>query len=60
MWLKPVCDHKILDIEKISKKSNVFTQKSVDKPLVGLVYYSSTHLENIPFWKGLEISSKNF
>lgn len=60
MWLDPVYDHKILDIEKISKKTNVFNQKSVDKSSLGLLYYSSTHLENIPFQKGLETSSKNF
>lgn len=38
MWMKWLSNHKILDIEKISKKSLIFGQKSVDKTVLGLVY----------------------
>lgn len=60
MWLNLVCDHKILDIEKIPEKTLIFRQKSVDKLRAGLLYYSSTHPENIPLQKDLETFSKNF
>ncbi len=37
MWLNLVYHHKMLDIKKMEKKSPIFSQKSVDKSLVGLV-----------------------
>ncbi len=37
MWLNLVCHHKMLDIEKMEKKSPIFSQKSVDKSPAGLV-----------------------
>ena len=60
MWLDPIYHHKILDIEKISKKVPFFLKKSVDKSPLGLLYYSSTHPEKTLAWKGFETSSKNF
>lgn len=60
MWLNLVYDHKILDIERILKKTTIFYQKSVDKTPVGLLYYSSTRPEEMTVQKGFETSSKNF
>lgn len=60
MWLNLVYDHKILDIEKILKKSPIFFRKSVDKGPVLLLYYSSTQLEKVPVQRAFETSSKNF
>ena len=60
MWLTTVYNHKILDIEKISKKHPFFPEKSVDKSPLGLLYYSSTHPEKAQVWRDFEISSKNF
>ena len=60
MWLDPIYDHKILDIEKISKKSLFSCKKSVDKSPFGLVYYSSTHPEKTLTREGVEIFLKNF
>ena len=60
MWLTTIYNHKILDIEKISKKGPFFPKKSVDKSHFGLLYYSSTHPEKTQLRKGFEISSENF
>ncbi len=46
MWLNLGYHHKMLDIEKMAKKLRIFHEKSVDKSLVGLVYYSSTSPEH--------------
>ena len=45
MWLTSYIYHKILVIEKISKKALFFHKKSVDKCVLGLLYYGGTHPE---------------
>ena len=51
MWSKTVVSHKMLDIEKIPKKSPCFSGKNVDKWPSCLVYYLGTRPEKTP-WKG--------